>query len=185
MEEKSKKEFWERETKANHTRAKSLEQLSYITLPLDRLPLDAMKDDPKAAEYVSLLKTLATQKIVNLTGLTNTELKLTYGTANITCLSEYDQNYTLLARTLQQWAELLYLNGCGKEAQTVLEFAVSTHTDVSHTYYLLADLYDEAGVPERKAELLAVVEALHTPLKKSIVRTLQGSGPYSGWLHSA
>lgn len=185
MEEKSKKEFWEREAKANHTRAKSLEQLSYITLPLDRLPLDAMKDDPKAAEYVSLLKTLSTQKIVNLTGLTNTELKLTYGTANITCLSEYDQNYTLLARTLQQWAELLYLNGCSQEAQTVLEFAVSTHTDVSHTYYLLADLYDEAGVPEKKEELLAVIEALHTPLKKSIVRTLQGSSPYSGWLHSA
>ena len=35
------------------------------------------------------------------------DLKLEYGTANINDLSQYDQNYTLLVRTLQKWAEAL------------------------------------------------------------------------------
>lgn len=185
MEEKSRKEFWDREARANQTRKKSLDGLAYITVPLESLPVNTLAENPKVAECVALLQDLSTQKIVNLTGLTNTELKLSYGAANITCLSEYDQNYTLLARTLQQWAELLYLGGCKEEARIVLEFAVSTHTDVSHTYYLLADLYEEAKAPDKKEALRNAAEALHTPLKKTIVRTLQGSGPYSGWLHSS
>ncbi len=185
MEEKFKKEFWDRENKANNTRKKSLDNLSYITIPMEQLPSEAMKGDPKADEYVTLLHDLSSQKIVNLTGITNTELKLTYGAANITCLSEYDQNYTLLARTLQQWAELLCGNGLKQEAQTVLEFAISTGTDVSHTYYLLADLYDEAGLSDKKAALIEAAGKLNTPFQKTIVRTLQGSGPYSGLLHSS
>ena len=58
--------------------------------------MDALPDNERAEEYRSLLTSLSTQPVVNLTGFTNTDLKLEYGTANITCLTEYDQNYTLL-----------------------------------------------------------------------------------------
>lgn len=185
MEEKFEKDFWEREALANNTRKKSLDNLPYITIPFDTLPMDAMKEDAKVAECHTLLTDLSTQKIVNLTGYTNTDLKLSYGAANITCLSEYDQNYTLLARTLQEWAEALYLGGFEEEARCVLEFAVSTGTDVSHSYYLLADIYDHQGTPDRKNNLVEAAGTLRTSMKDIIVRTLQESGPYSGWLHSA
>ena len=39
--------------------------------------------------------------------------------------------YTILARTLNQWASYLHKNGYIKEAREVLEYAVSTGTDVS------------------------------------------------------
>lgn len=208
MEKNMKDAFWKREEEANHTRRKSLDNLPYITIPLEKLPLachitdDAASaqnaddtasvhnaDDAAANETISeeckeILRSLSTQKIVNFTGHTNTDLKLTYGTANITCLTEYDQNYTLLVSTLQKWAEALYLGGAKKECRQVLEYAVSIGTDVSHTYFLLADLYDEEGESDRKHSLIEKASSLSSLSSKVIVRTLQESGPYSGWLHS-
>lgn len=180
MEEKWKKDFWNREAKANSTRKKPLTNLDYITIPFETLPMDTMKEVSAVADYHTLLHNLASQKIVNFTGYSNTDLKLEYGTANITCLSEYDQNYTLLARTLQDWAETLYAGGFEKEAKAVLEFAVSTHTDISRSYYLLADIYDAQGEPAKKAALTDAAGTLRSSMKNIIVRTLQESGPYSG-----
>ena len=217
MEKSMKDAFWKREEEANHTRRKSLDNLPYITIPLEELPLachitddtadvrntddtadvrntddtadvrntgDAAANEAISEECKEILRSLSTQKIVNLTGYTNTDLKLSYGTANITCLTEYDQNYTLLVSTLQKWAEALYRGGAKKEGRQVLEYAVSIGTDVSHTYFLLADLYDEEGESDLKCSLIEKASGLSSLSSKVIVRTLQGSGPYSGWLRS-
>lgn len=185
MEDSFQKNFWAREAKANSTRKKSLDELPYITIPFDDLPMDTLADDTDVSGCHTLLHTLATQKIVNLTGLTNTELKLRYGAANITCLSEYDENYTLLARTLQKWAESLYQAGFEADAQSVLEFAVSTGTDISSSYFLLADIYDRQGYPAKKEALIPAASRCSSLMKNIIVRTLQESGPYSGLPHSS
>lgn len=226
MEKSMKDAFWKREEEANHTRRKSLDNLPYITIPPEELPLachitddaadvrntndaadirntgntadirntddatdvrntgDAAANEAISEECKEILRSLSTQKIVNLTGYTNTDLKLSYGTANITCLTEYDQNYTLLVSTLQKWAEALYRGGAKKECRQVLEYAVSVGTDVSHTYFLLADLYDEEGENDLKCSLIEKASGLSSLSSKVIVRTLQGSGPYSGWLRS-
>ena len=208
MEKSMKDAFWKREEEANHTRRKSLDNLPYITIPLEELPLachitddtadvrntddtadvrnigDAAANEAISEECKEILRSLSTQKIVNLTGYTNTDLKLSYGTANITCLTEYDQNYTLLVSTLQKWAEALYRGGAKKECRQVLEYAVSIGTDVSHTYFLLADLYDEEGESDLKCSLIEKASGLSSLSSKVIVRTLQGSDPYSGWLRS-
>lgn len=167
--------FWARERQANAVRRKSLDSLDYIHIPLDRLPFDIMSDNPEVAEYQSLIRELSTQTIVNLTGYTNTDLKLEYGTANITVLTEYDQNYTILARTLQQWADVLYSANYVNEAKILMEFAVSTGTDISRTYYKLADIYTSRGENYQIEQLITQAENLRTSTKKTIVRTLQES----------
>lgn len=184
MVEKYEKDFWDREALANNTRKKSLANLAYISIPEYLIPEHFMPKDTEVSELLETLRYLSTQKIVNLTGYSNTDLKLEYGTANITCLSEYDQNYTLLARTLQRLAEILYHNGRVKEVRMMLEFAVSTGTDISRSYYLLADIYDTEGEYDKKAALIEKAGSLRSTMKNVIVRTLQESGPYSGWLHS-
>ncbi|MGN0432291.1 MAG: hypothetical protein ACI4EQ_08035 [Lachnospiraceae bacterium] len=184
MLEKQEKAFWDREAAANSTRRKSLDGLEYITIPLDFLPMETMKEDTSVQELLNVIKDLSTVKIVNLTGFTNTDLKLEYGAANITCLSDYDASYTLLARTLQEWAEILFKNGFISEAQTILEFAVSTKTDVSQSFYLLADIYERQGESSKIEDLIAHAGSLRSSMSPVIVRTLQGSGPYSGWLRS-
>lgn len=165
--------FWERERLSNSVRRKSLDDLSYITIPMESLPLDAMPEEPSVAECLQTLKDLTNQSIVNLTGYSNTDLKLEYGTANLTALSEYDQNYTILARTLQQWAEALYENGYVEEAQAVLEFSISTQTDISHSYYLLAEIYASKLEFSKIEQLYDTVQTLRSANKTVIARTLQ------------
>jgi len=178
QEEDQIKAFWDRERMANNVRKKPLDDLAYISIPFDELPFDCLKEDPKIAECHEQLRILSGLKIVNFTGISNTDLKLEYGTANITLLSEYDQNFTVLARTLQTWAKELFDHGCESQARQVLEFAIRTGSDVSKSYYLLAYIYQLQGESERIADLITSAEGLNSALSSTIVRTLQGSGPY-------
>jgi hypothetical protein len=165
--------FWERERAANQTRRQSLDGLDYIHIPVDSLPMHLMEDDEKVADCLRIINELSVQPVVNLTGYSNTDLKLEYGTANITVLSEYDQNYTLLASTLQQWADLLYKAGYEEPTRQILEFAVSTRTDVSHSYDLLSDIYVKNGTPGKIAELETTAETLNSLNKEVILRHLK------------
>ena len=169
------KSFWEKERQSNSVRRKSLDSLNYIHIPMDNLPMDIMAEDSRIMEYQALIRELSNQPIVNFTGYTNTDLKLEYGTANITVLSEYDQNYTVLVRTLQDWADILYEAGYIYEARVLMEFAVSTGTDISRTYYKLAAIYASRGENFQIEELIKQAENLRTLNKNSIVRTLQES----------
>ena len=175
--EQQEKQFWYREKQANRTRRKSLDGLAYITIPLETLPLDACADRDDVRECVDIIHTLSAQTIVNLTGYTNTDLKLMYGAPNITALTQYDQNYTLLARTLQKWASLLHAQGMIPQARTILEFAVSTKTDVSGTYRMLAGIYKSSGEPEKINGLLESARALPDFSRNIVLRVLQEEEP--------
>lgn len=166
-------EFWERERAANSTRRKSLDDLPYIKLPMEIFPMELLPDVPKVEEYRQTILSLNDLPIVNFTGFTNTDLKLRYGAPNINLLTSYDQSYTLLVRTLQQWAQALYDGGYPKEACQLLEFSVSTGTDVSATYRLLCKIYQEQGTPGKIADLYLTAETLNSANQKVIVGILQ------------
>ena len=167
--------FWERERRANSVRRKSLERLDYIKIPLDTLPVHTFTENSTVKECLDILYALSEQPIVNLTGYSNTDLKLEYGTANITPLSEYDQNYTVLARTLQKWADALWDGGFSIQAAEVMEFAVSTHTDVSRTYYRLAEYYALQNRTDKIRVLVQEAEQLRSASSQIIARTLTES----------
>ena len=171
--EEANENFWKREHDANLVRKKSLDNLVYLTIPEHFLSLPVPEEDSRARDALDMLKHLSGEKIVNLTGITNTDLKLTYGTANISVLTKYDQNYTRLAHALQQIAASLAGNSHTKEAKEVLEYAVSTKTDISATYLLLADLYIKDNQPEKINALIEKVSALDSLMVPSIVRNLK------------
>lgn len=173
LQEKATESFWEKEAKANNTRRKSLDNLDYISIPFDALPMDILKDDPAVKEYHDALFTISEGSIVNFTGISNTDLKLQYGAPNIDLLSLYDQRYTTLARTLQNWAAALYDQAYVHEAQTILEFAVRTRTDVSATYRLLAKIYRDMNQSEKIESLIPIAEGLNSPMAKHIVASLK------------
>lgn len=164
--------FWEREARANATRKKSLDGLDYIQVPYESLPLSLCSDDPEIADCHRILTGLKDKKIVNLTGYTNTDLKLEYGAPNITLLTSYDQNYTLLVRTLQRLSDLLIARGFQEEAIPVLEFAVSTHTDISATYRTLASIYYDKQERNKIEHLKEIAESLRSAMRPSILKTL-------------
>ena len=171
--ESEQKSFWTKEHESNSVRKKPLDDLKYITIPFDRLPEHVHPDHDTIKDCLSTLHTLSERKIVNLTGITNTDLKLTYGTANITVLTEYDQNFTLLVTTLQKWAEALYDLGAVSDAQSILEFAVSVDSDVTKTYDLLASIYDTSRNFTGIQELMEHARGLTSSSGKIIVRKLE------------
>ncbi len=162
-----------REREANNTRRKPLDDLDYIKIPVETFPMELLSNVPKVDDYKQIIQTLSESKIVNFTGINNTELKLRYGAPNIDLLTTYDQNYTLLVRTLQQWAQALYDAGYIDEACHLLEFAVSTGTDVSGTYRLLCEIYKKQNTPEKIGSLYPIAETLNSAMQKTIVRILQ------------
>lgn len=131
--------FWKKEREANLTRRIDISGLPYIIIPFEDLPMSDY-DDATINSYRDTILSLSGKKILNLSDMSNTDLKLAYGSANFSLLSEYDNNYMILVSILQKWGERLYHKGLYAEAAAVLEAAVKCHTDVKSTHILLAKL---------------------------------------------
>ena len=149
------KAFWEKERAANSVRRQSLDGLDYINIPESFFSFPRDASDHDCSEAVRMLESLRGEKIVNLSGISNTDLKLKYGPANLPDLSRFDENYTSLARSLQLYASFLAKKGCRAEACEILEFALGTDTDVTASYRLLCSLYLEAEDQEKAESVLA------------------------------
>ena len=176
-QENAEQTFWNKEHKSNFVRKKSLDGLDYITIPEAILSIQPLYPTPQILSYLEDLKALPALKIVNLTGISNTDLKLTYGTANITLLSEYDAHYTQMVTILHKLAEKLADSDDNENAIRVLEYAISTGSDVSKSYYLLSELYTQVGTPEKIRSLIPLAEGLQSIMKNAILQHLQAACP--------
>ena len=177
MEAKDYEAFWDREHAANSTRRKSLDGLNYITIPVETFPFGLVPQNEQIAEYEQTICDLAKEPVVNLTGFSNTDLKLEYGAPNIDLLSLYDQRYTTLVCTLQSWAALLYKEGQPQAARVLLEFAIDTHTDIYASYELLVRIYKEYSAEDQIAGLLPVAQQLHSLSRTRILTFLEAACP--------
>ncbi len=172
-ETKAENDFWERERKSNFVRKKSLDSLDYITIPLDKLPVDILNEDSTVKDCINRLRVLSECKIVNFTGYTNTDLKLEYGTANISLLSEYDESFTELAHILSIWEQKLFKEGFFNETKSICEYAVSIGSDVKSSYLDLADIYLNENTPEKIDELIEKARGLKSANAPVITRLLK------------
>ncbi|MFG6384615.1 MAG: hypothetical protein K1V96_10215 [Lachnospiraceae bacterium] len=164
--------FWERENAANATRKKDISNLNYVDFTGVTLPFALFSDDflKQCEEQVLKLKE---EKILNLTGISNTDLKLSYGAANLPLLTQYDQNFTLLVRTLNSWGQRLAELSHPKEAIMVLAFSVSIGSDIKATYKLLVDLYQQEGEIDKIQPLKSSASQLNSLMKEPILNMLE------------
>lgn len=179
----------EEERRSNSVRKKSLDELDYITIPFDSLPFSTKGGaessaepgteagtedaDPAIARDEADVLALKDKKIVNFTGISNTDLKLTYGAPNLPLLMEYDQNFTELVRALDSWGTHLLGQGKTAQARTVLEFAVECRTDLKSSYVQLADIYAENFEFDRIDHIIEIADGLNSLMKGPIVRALK------------
>ena len=116
--------FWEREAAANATPSADLDNIKYITIPLDKFPLGFSKDAGICA-LEETLKELSHKRLLNLTGKTNTDLKELYGVANLTTMQAIGEDFDLLTITLKDYGAALIQQGKLADAISVLEFGVA------------------------------------------------------------
>lgn len=167
-ESNSNADFREREQQANFARKADISSLDYITVPLDHLPFTKDYDGVKASyslspgiddftknEILSCEKniiTLSSKKILNLNGMSNTDIKLQYGVANLQILIQYDENFAKLSRTLAKWGRLLFDANEYDASEKVLSYAVSCKSDIEEVFTTLAKIYhqtdNELGLSE-------------------------------------
>ncbi len=170
--QKEKEAFWNKEYQANSTRKSDISGLDYITIPMDTLPFTDT-DEGELNEIQSNIKNLFQKPILNLAGLSNTDLKLKYGVANIKFLIKCDDNYTFLVKNLSRWGSYLYDHNRWNEAVTVLEFGVQCKTDISKNYILLAELYKELNTPDKIDDLIQTAQTLDTLSRENILISLK------------
>lgn len=134
-QQKVHEDFLEKERLANTTRKKDISNLNYITIPSDLI------SEKTNSETERHFFSLAKEPMLNLTGISNTDLKLTYGAQNLTALSEYDTNFLEFVSLIPEYATELINAEETQHAQSLLEFAVSCGADSKKIYLLLAELY--------------------------------------------
>ncbi len=172
--DRADKAFWKREAEANNVRRKSLDDVEYLLVEPDKLPTDVLTDDEVVSDCIKNLRELAEEKIINLTGMTNTDLKLKYGVANLTYLSECDNRYTTLIQTLQKWSEYLWEKGQTDAAVQIMEYEVSIKSDAPSIYRRLASYYSKRGEKEKIQSLIKTVEDMNLITTKSLIADLNG-----------
>lgn len=172
--QESSQNFWDNEAKANSTRKQSLDDLEYIRLDLSVIPdiTPTIKSDETLLYYRDRILALSDAPIVNLTGFTNTELKLRYGVPNITYLSTCDENYTTLVNLIMRMGERLLNNGLISEGIRLLEYGITIGSDAGNNYYLLADYYLKNNLKDKYDNLLLAASGLNTINRNIIIKRL-------------
>ncbi len=169
---KASENFWAKEREANMTRRKDISKLPYITIPYETLPLDALPESEDYNAAVQQLQSLSGRQILDLSGQTNTDLKLAYGAANLPVLMECDQNYLVLIRTLSRMAGLLTDAGKDDAALAVLCFAIESGSTIRSDYEQLASIYAKRRDYLRLDALISQAEGLDTPTKSALLASL-------------
>ncbi len=164
--------FWERENAANATPPVDLDNLIYITIPLEKFPL-GLSDDENRISIEDQLRQLSQKRILNLTGITNTEVKERYGVSNLNALTEIGENFDQLTILLKDYASILIEAEHLEEAVAVLEFGVGIGTDIRQNYTMLGDCYKALGKPEKIQYLIDTVSAKNLLLAPGIIRYLE------------
>ena len=159
-------EFWEKERKSNAVRKQDISKLEYITIPLEKMPHRLNTEVEKS------FFALSEKTMLNLTGISNTDLKLTYGTANLALLSEYDANFTDMVALLPEYTTELLEAGHEDSAQMLLEFGVNCKADSSKIYSQLASLYRAHGETDKLNWLREASESLPQYTRLAVQKAL-------------
>ncbi len=159
-------DFLEKENAANHSRKQDISKLDYITIPWDKLP-ENLETPSKNAFWA-----LYDKPLLNLTGISNTDLKLQYGVSNLDILSEYDANFTEMVSLLPEYAKELMEQGYVSHAKALLEFGISCHADSRKIYFLLADIYKQQGENHKISFLIDKAQELPELTKLAIINQL-------------
>lgn len=165
-QQKIQDEFWEKERLANTVRKKDISKLDYITIPFEKLPVKLDTSTEKK------LYALSDKPMLNLTGISNTDLKLAYGTANINILSEYDTNFSDFVSLLPEYVEELLDAGHTDAAQFLLEFAIDCNADSRKIYEQLATIYKTQNNSDKLQVLFQQAEQLPELTKKAVLNLL-------------
>ena len=163
---RSNENYLREEEMANFSRKKEIPENLFINAGIELLPMREFEDTEefkrinKSQAYVIKRSTF---KMIRLkTPMTNRELKIKFGYANLENIIAYEDNFVRYIFALCDWAETLLEMGEKEDAISILEFAVDMIPEQSKPYTLLIDAYGESKC---KSELLNLKDKFNSNCK--------------------
>ena len=159
LEASYKEDFLKKEHEANLTRRQSTDSLERITLP-DNIVFHP--DNPTLSPIENKIKETFEHEIINLTGYSNTDLKLEFGRANLDYLSACDGSFTRLVTLLKDWCIQLQSLGLDADCRDVLDFAIDIRSDNTDIFLMRAGYYINDNEADKINMLISVAASLNT-----------------------
>ncbi|MBR1445246.1 MAG: hypothetical protein IJ583_17130 [Firmicutes bacterium] len=176
--EQMKKEFAEREMKANNTRIKGIDESLFVIPDTTGLPFREYEETEENKRIIkkqtAVSKKSAFKMIRFPEVMTNTDIKLNYGANNFDMLIMYEEHYNGYIRALLEWGEELIKMDMSDDAQMVLQNAVDFNSDLGKTYTLLAKIYYEKNEREKLKDLASAAKRSRLKLKDKTVKEIEG-----------
>ena len=137
-------EILNEDSEANFARRRPLPDDFYFVPDIRGLNLKEYADDDKSkvAEKQARVLKLSEAKMIRLPkSMTNKEIKMNYGAANLETVTNGEEVYQMFLEALISWGEALSNIGDKADAKKVLEKAIDFGCDISRCFISLAELY--------------------------------------------
>ncbi|MCR5452505.1 MAG: hypothetical protein K6F00_07765 [Lachnospiraceae bacterium] len=166
-QEEKMERFWEKEKQAKAAPDKDLSTIQYVVFPVDDFNMGEIFDTDTELIEESLI-TLSKTRMLNINGMTNTDIRLEYGASNLDEVAEYGENFSKMTMLICDYAKSLMEHDKYEEATKVLEYGMRVGSDISSNYTLLGDCYVKTKDMASFDNLIAEVEKMSLPRKKRV-----------------
>ena len=176
-QDEASRAFWKKEEASLVVRKKALEPEEYIhpTLTTDDLKGEAYYNKlgkTQLLRHEVYLHEILQLDMVNFSHMTNTDLRINFGTAMLTIIEKNENNYTAYITTLYKLAKGVYEAGDLNYACKLLEEGVGVGTDNRQHILLLAEIYLKLDNREAFDNLYSVAESNQSLTKKALLESL-------------
>ncbi|PKM67216.1 MAG: hypothetical protein CVU95_07905 [Firmicutes bacterium HGW-Firmicutes-2] len=169
--------FWKKEASSLVVRKRNLDPKDYIQPSLSS---DVLMDQaffnrieaPDLYRQQKYLMELSQKPMVNFQGLDNADVRLKYGTATITAIETYENNFIQYIKTLHNLAQGLMAVGQEDLARLYLEEGIAVGSDIRGNFTLLATIYKKHQQQDAINHLYEIAKDLNTLTKNKLLTEL-------------
>ncbi len=169
----NREQFWNNEEKSLSTRRKEFNENDYIKPNLSKLSFPTVHslNPGQTLHYQQIknrLQELSSMDLMNFSNLTNTELRIRFGTANQTVITQNEANYNSFLKSLADYGHLMIEFEEINEAIVAFEECIRLGSDYSDHFITLAQLYLQKNQRYKVTDLIEKAESLKS-LNRSII----------------
>lgn len=173
------KAFWAKEASSLVVRKKDLTQVDYVYPNLTEEDLKGeawleAQGQKSLYRYETQIAGLLKQPMMNFQSMSNTDLRLTFGTANLTIIRENEERWNSYLKALYQMGSKLLASGETVYSIKLLEEGIAMGTDNRQHFLTLGRYYKDSGDTDAYHQLLATAQSLESLTKNALVRDLKG-----------
>ena len=168
--------FLAREEEANHAPKQDISDLELLSFDENDIPMPPegmFTNEDDITTYIRQIKNLIKEPMIDLSEFSNTDLKLKYGVANFTTLSEYDENYSSYLLLLTNLARGYARRELYELSEKTYKYALSCGSIKLHDYTGLAEVYLATDRPQEISSMIEEIEGSEITRKEGIINELK------------